>query len=74
MFFLRDCVLKRVEFCLFVILVFCIFSDEERQRDSPADKRESKKGIKEAYNVPLTLVSRSERRDYGEDRVINLDA
>lgn len=46
--------------------------------DSPVKKREQlKKSLKGTdnnnNNIPLTLVSPSERRDYGEDRVINLD-
>ncbi|CAK9311977.1 unnamed protein product [Citrullus colocynthis] len=50
-------------------------SDEEQHRNSLARKRDLKKSINETCNnPPLTLVSTSERRDYGEDRVINLDA
>ena len=42
--------------------------------DSSAKKRDLKKGSNETCNhAPLALVSPSERRDYGEDRVINLD-
>uniref|UniRef100_A0A0A0LU54 Uncharacterized protein n=2 Tax=Cucumis sativus TaxID=3659 RepID=A0A0A0LU54_CUCSA len=50
-------------------------SDEERQKNSPGRKRDMKKGIHEIMcnNAPLR-VSTSEHRDYGDDRVINLDA
>ncbi|KAL0535379.1 hypothetical protein IC582_029708 [Cucumis melo] len=51
-------------------------SDEERGKDSPVRKRDFKKGIHEimCINNPPLRVSTSERGDYGDDRVINLDA
>lgn len=48
-------------------------SDEERRRDASIRKKKFKKSLKEAYNVPLTLVSPRESLNYREDRIINLD-